>query len=96
MSRQPLQDAARIGSVTKASVGTPVLQLVDQGKLALDAPVGRWLLTVPHAQQVTIRDLLGMASGLYTFEDDQQYLKKNIKYVKVQGHVATLDYRWQP
>ena len=40
-----LQYATCIGSVTKTFVGTLVLQLVDEGKLSLDAPVGRWLPT---------------------------------------------------
>jgi len=91
-----LQDATRIGSVTKTFVGTLVLQLVDQGKLALDAPVGRWLPTVPYAQQVTIRELLNMTSGIYEYGDDPGFLRQNLTHVAVQGHVMTLAYRWQP
>ena len=57
-----LQDATRIGSVTKTFVGALVLHLVDQGTLSLDAPIGHWLPSVPAAQQVTIRELLTMTS----------------------------------
>jgi D-alanyl-D-alanine carboxypeptidase len=90
------QDATRIGSVTKTFVGTLVLQLVDQGKLSLDAPVGRWLPTLPWAKQVTIRELLNMTSGIYEYGDDPGFLPQALKHVTVQGNVVSLDYRWQP
>lgn len=97
-TREParLQDATRIGSVTKTFVGTLVLQLVDQGTLSLDAPVGRRLPTVPHAGQVTIRELLNMTSGIYEYGDNPAFLQQALKHVKIQGSVVTNDYRWQP
>jgi D-alanyl-D-alanine carboxypeptidase len=97
-TREParLQDATRIGSVSKTFVGTLVLQLVDQGKLSLDAPIGRWLPGVPGAKQVTIRQLLNMTSGIFDYGDDPGFLQQALAHLKVQGHVATLDYHWQP
>lgn len=97
-TREPahVQDATRIGSVTKTFVGTLVLQLVDEGKLSLDAPIGRWLPTVPDAKQVTIRELLTMTSGIYEYGDDPGFLQQALKHVTVQGSVATNDYHWQP
>jgi D-alanyl-D-alanine carboxypeptidase len=91
-----LQDATRIGSVTKTFVGTLVLQLVDQGKLSLDAPIGRWLPNVPDARQVTIRELLNMTSGIFEYGDDPGLLQQALQHVKVQGNVVTGDYHWQP
>jgi D-alanyl-D-alanine carboxypeptidase len=91
-----LPDATRIGSVTKTFVGTLVLQLVDEGKLSLDAPIGRWLPTVPHAGQVTVRELLNMTSGIYEYGDDPGFLQQALAHVAVHGHVATNDDHWQP
>ena len=55
----------RIGSITKTLTATVILQLVDQGKLRLDDPVGRYRPEVPNGNHITIRELLNMSSGLF-------------------------------
>jgi len=64
--RLPLtpDDVFPIGSMTKTFTATVILQLVQQGKLSLSAPVSRWLPYVPHARRITIRMLLQMTSGI--------------------------------
>jgi D-alanyl-D-alanine carboxypeptidase len=91
-----LQDATRIGSITKTFVGTLVLQFVDEGKLSLDAPISRWVPTAPDAKHVTVRELLSHTSGIYNFTDDPGFQSQLLKHVKVQGTIATLAYVWQP
>lgn len=62
----------RIGSVTKTFIATTVLQLVDEGRLGLDDPVGRWLPdAVPGdvGQQTTVRMLLNHTSGIGNYTD---------------------------
>jgi D-alanyl-D-alanine carboxypeptidase len=54
----------RIGSVTNMVVAALVLQLVDEGSLALDDDAGA------VCEGVTIRQLLSHTSGLPTFADD--------------------------
>ncbi|WBB57567.1 serine hydrolase domain-containing protein [Verrucosispora sp. WMMD573] len=57
----------RIGSVTKTFVATTVLQLVDEGRLDLDDPIGQWLPDVVPGElgaQVTVRMLLNHTSGI--------------------------------
>jgi D-alanyl-D-alanine carboxypeptidase len=57
----------RVGSITKSFVATTVLQLVAEGKVGLDDPIGRWLPDlVPGelGQRVTIRMLLNHTSGI--------------------------------
>lgn len=63
---------SRIGSVTKTFTATAVLQLVDDGKLALDDPIGRYLDGVPNGETITVRQLADMRSGLadYTKTDE--------------------------
>jgi CubicO group peptidase (beta-lactamase class C family) len=68
-------DRFRIYSIAKAFGATVVLQLVDEGVLALDDPVTKWLdtdavMAIPNIDQVTIRQLLSHTSGVYDFADD--------------------------
>jgi CubicO group peptidase (beta-lactamase class C family) len=54
-----------INSITKAFVGVAVMQLVEEGKLELNAPISRYLDSLPVAwRPVTIRQLMSHISGL--------------------------------
>ncbi|MEU1914648.1 serine hydrolase domain-containing protein [Streptomyces massasporeus] len=61
-----LHDKVRIGSITKVFVATVVLQLVADGRVALDAPVRRVLpgLLPARFAPVTVAHLLNHTSGL--------------------------------
>jgi D-alanyl-D-alanine carboxypeptidase len=65
----------RIGSETKTFTVTAVLQLVDQGKVSLDDPVGKYLDGVPNGDRITLRDLAGMRSGLFNYSEDTGFFK---------------------
>src|SRR6185503_2698047 len=55
----------RIASVTKPLTATAALQLVDRGKLDLDAPVQKYARTFPvKGWPITTRHLLGHLSGI--------------------------------
>jgi D-alanyl-D-alanine carboxypeptidase len=58
----------RVGSVTKTFTAVVVLQLVGEGRLRLDEPVGRWVPGMPNA--ISLRQLLNHTSGLYNYTDD--------------------------
>jgi CubicO group peptidase (beta-lactamase class C family) len=61
----------RLASVTKQFTAMAVLLLVQDGRLTLDAPVQRWLPTLPPATAaITLRQLLSHRSGLVDYEDD--------------------------
>lgn len=59
-------DRYAIASVSKWLTVTAILQLVDQGKLALDAPISTWLPTyrADVGGRVTLRHLLNNTSGI--------------------------------
>lgn len=63
---QPVEptDRFRIGSITKTYVAALVLSLADDGLVELDAELATYLPDAPHADQVTIRQLLAHTSGL--------------------------------
>lgn len=65
-------DHCRIGSNTKTMTGTIVLQLVQEGKLALTDPVATYRPDVPNGEHITIAQLLDMTSGLASYSFDPQ------------------------
>jgi D-alanyl-D-alanine carboxypeptidase len=63
----------RVGSITKTMTATAVLQLVDDGALALDDTLAGTLPDIsafPHAAEMTIRQMLGMRSGAFDYLSD--------------------------
>jgi D-alanyl-D-alanine carboxypeptidase len=61
----PARMRFRIGSITKTFTATIVLQLVQEKKVSLDAPLTRYLpWTGAKAKPIRIRDLLDHRSGL--------------------------------
>ena len=68
-TRQPMATDLymRIGSNTKAFTVTAILMLADQGKLGLDDPIDRYVEGVPSGNQITLRQLAAMRSGLYDY-----------------------------
>ncbi|MFD7137466.1 serine hydrolase domain-containing protein [Streptomyces sp. NPDC059894] len=63
-------DRFRIGSVTKTFSAVVLLQLADEGKLSLDAPVNRHLPGLLPDDRITVRHLLSHRSGLYDYTND--------------------------
>jgi CubicO group peptidase (beta-lactamase class C family) len=65
-----IEDHFRVGSVTKTMTSTVILQLVQEGKLALDDPIAKYRPGVPGGDRITIADLAEMRSGLYSYTFD--------------------------
>jgi D-alanyl-D-alanine carboxypeptidase len=64
-------DEFRVGSTTKTFMAALVLQLVAEGRLALDDTVDRWLPDqVPNGSAITVRMLLDHSSGLPDYTND--------------------------
>ncbi|NEA98291.1 beta-lactamase family protein [Streptomyces sp. SID13726] len=63
-------DRFRIGSVTKTFTAVVLLQLVDEKKLRLDAPVDRYLPGLLPDRRITVRHVLSHRSGLYDYTND--------------------------
>ena len=59
--------AFRIGSVTKTFTGTMLLQLYDEQQFDLDSPIETILLGVPNGENITIRQVGSMRSGIANF-----------------------------
>lgn len=63
-------DRFRIGSVTKSFSAVVLLQLADEHKLDLDAPVNRYLPRLLPDDRITVRHVLSHRSGLYDYSND--------------------------
>ncbi|MEV5875226.1 serine hydrolase domain-containing protein [Streptomyces sp. NPDC052101] len=63
-------DRFRVGSVTKTFSAVVLLQLADEHRLALDAPVDRYLPGLLPDDRITVRQVLSHRSGLYDYTDD--------------------------
>ena len=60
----------RIGSVTKQFTSAAVLQMIEEGKLALTDTIGRWLPELPASWRgVTVQQLLNHTSGIPSYTD---------------------------
>jgi len=71
------KDLYRVGSVTKTLISTLALQLVEQGKLDLDATVADYLAQLlPTGDEITIRQLLNHTSGLFSFNYDRKFVRQ--------------------
>ena len=58
------QSQFRVGSNTKPFISALVMQLVDEGLVALDAPLTTYLPDYPNWSEITVRHLLGMQAGI--------------------------------
>lgn len=58
-----VESAFRIGSITKTMTAVLVLQLRDEGRLALDDPIGRFVPEAGYAE-ASVGDLLAHVAGL--------------------------------
>jgi D-alanyl-D-alanine carboxypeptidase len=68
-----------IWSITKMYTATMVLQLVEEGKLSLDATLNRYFPNIANASSITIRQMLSHQSGIHDFTQigDSVSLPKN-------------------
>jgi CubicO group peptidase (beta-lactamase class C family) len=96
------QTLFHMASITKPFVATSIMQLVEQGKVDLDAPVVRYLpyfkLHDPRFASITVRQMVTHSSGM---PDVQDYLWNKPQYDNgaLERYVRTLadrDLLWEP
>lgn len=87
----------RVGSTTKTFTGTTIVRLVEQGKLALDAPVRTYLPDLRTADpsvaaRVTVRQLLNHSAGWLgdDFEDTGPGDDAAVRYVAGMARLPQL------
>lgn len=67
-------DHVRIASITKSFTGTAILQMVDAGRLQLTDVLERYVPGIAYGDTITVKQLLGMQSGVYDFTGNAEFL----------------------
>jgi D-alanyl-D-alanine carboxypeptidase len=94
-----LKDHFRIGSNTKTMTSTVILQLVEEGKLKLNDPIGKFVPGVPNGSKITIRELSEMRSGLFSYTFDPGFnatLDKNPKKGWTSAELLKIAFKHKP
>ncbi len=63
----------RIASVSKTFVATVLLQMIAEGKAALDDVLAGYVPGVPNGARITLRHLLGMTGGIFNYVNDAEF-----------------------
>jgi len=82
-----------IGSITKTFTTTLIMQLVEQGVVSLDDPVGDLGLGFRHAQ-ITIRQLLTHTSGVSKYKTG--YVAKGTTPIDVLTYLSNMPLQFPP
>ena len=94
-----VNDHIRIGSNTKTWTGSAILQMVQEGKIALDDPVSEYRPDVPNGEHITIEQLLNMRSGLFNYSTTfalNDMLDKEPQRVWQPEHLLAIAYPLPP
>lgn len=89
-----------VGSITKTFVAVVALQLIDEGRLSLDATpadiLGDTVRHVPNADRATVATLLNHTSGIPSFEDDADWIRHGrgalLDVERIWGKTDALDF----
>ena len=82
-----------IGSLTKTFTTTLIMQLVDEGLLSLDDPIGDMGIGFKH-DHITIRQLLTHTSGLSKYKTNSGYVAKGTTPMDVLRYVSSQPLRY--
>lgn len=80
----------RIGSETKTFTGTAVLQLVKGGKVGLDDPISRYVPGVPNGDNITVRELGEMRSGLLSYSANEEWALRYFAHPRMSWEPSAL------
>ncbi len=72
----------RIGSISKPLTATALMQLVEAGKVDLDAPVQKYVPSFPEKEvPITVRMVAGHLAGIRHYNGDEFYIKQHYENV---------------
>jgi CubicO group peptidase (beta-lactamase class C family) len=63
----------RIGSITKQFTSAAIMQLVEQGRIALGDSLTKYLPEYPQWRSVTVRQLLNHTSGIHSYTSNRDW-----------------------
>jgi D-alanyl-D-alanine carboxypeptidase len=77
-SKQPMKADlhTRIASVTKTFTGTLLLQAEAEDLLSLDDTIDEYVKGVPNGDEITLRQMAKMTSGIASYDEDKRFLQE--------------------
>ena len=66
----------RIGSVTKTFTATLLLKAAEEGLLSLDDTIDKYVKGVPNGDEITLRQMSDMTSGIASYTESEQWVKE--------------------
>ncbi len=89
----------QIGSITKSFTSILILQLEAQGKLNINDSISQYLANLPAPwQNVTIKELLNMTSGIPDYDNNQTMVKEFVNNYNPGPHFTPeqeVNFAWQ-
>jgi CubicO group peptidase (beta-lactamase class C family) len=82
-----------IGSNTKQFTATAILMLQDQGKLNIEDRLSKYLPEIPHANEVTLRNLLTHSGGYAEYTEIGTFDEIGNRPTTLAGMVNSVDHR---
>lgn len=82
-----------IGSNTKQFTAASILMLQDRGKLNINDPLSKYLPEIPHADKVTIRELMTHAGGYAEYTEREDFDEVGNRPATLAQIVGTVDSR---
>ncbi len=82
-----------IGSNTKQFTAAAILMLQDEGKLSVDDRLSKYLPEIPHANQVTLRNLLTHSGGYAEYTEIGTFDEIGNRPTTLAAMVNTVDHR---
>lgn len=78
-----------VGSITKSFTAVATMQLVEEGKIGLDDPMGKYLTGFPPeiASRVTVRHLLSMTSGYGDYFDAEKFREQRSRIRTIDDYL---------
>jgi len=89
----------RIGSVTKQFTASAILKLVEEGRLALDDKLSKFIPDFPRGDEVTIHHLLTHTSGIHSYTNVPDFMEKVTEPIEpdtLVNKIKTFDYDFNP
>ena len=80
-----------IGSITKQMTAACIMQLVEQGKLSVDENLTKYFPDYIHADQITIKNLLTMRSGIKSSAYSSKEVLADVATALSTGGENTID-----
>ncbi|MET9342636.1 serine hydrolase domain-containing protein [Nonomuraea sp. NPDC003804] len=81
----PANGSFRMGSVTKVFTSVTVLQLVGEGRIGLDDPIGKYLPgLLPRENDITVRMILQHTAGIPDYTSMKEFPTSDEPYLKLR------------